>query len=205
MYIENKSIKYKSKIIQKIIKNFINELPLEIKNILNKYETKITITNIRSELNYQSEYPGCYLMEFDNNKPIAHIYISEKNNISDIKNILSHEIGHLLDQVLGCFYNNVNVSSENIRLYPLSLTHEEIRFFIKKESDFFSYRKESVTEIDFILEKYDLQEEFANCVAQVLTSKSKSKFPVTKNTIAEVFNEFNAKYFNVFKTPVVIL
>lgn len=204
MYIENKSTKRKSKKICKTLQEFLLKLPLEIKNILNRYNTLITITNIKNDLQYETECVGCYLMEFNKNKPIAHIYISETNDINKVANVLSHEIGHLLDQVLGCFYNKVNISKENIKNFPLSLTHDEIVLFIKKESDFFTQIKRTIsTEIDLLIEKYDLQEEFANCVAQVLTNTSKSRFPVTKNTLAEVFSEFNKDNFNVFKIPLV--
>lgn len=185
MKIINKSTTHKGKIIEKIINKHITELPTYILDILKEYKTNIIIGNLKNELKYKFNYEGCYEMRFEKNEKIAYVYINDSNPLRKIKLIFGHEIGHLLDEVIGCKKNNVDITKENIKIFSLSTTNDKIRTFIRKESDFFTQITPSKDEKFKLLEEYDIEEEFANCVAEILANKRRLKMLATKQVILE--------------------
>lgn len=189
MNIINNSKTLKGYITYKICKKFINSLSENMKNIIDEFNTEVYITNIKKTFNYKNNYKGSYKMFFNKEGKKVIIYIDE-NNVLSSKSVMGHEIGHLIDAILGCFYNNVKITAENVEKFKYSLTNENINFSIKNESDFFiQITRDNQTEDEILLENYDIEEEFANCISELLNNNHHNSFISTKQLILCDFNK----------------
>lgn len=177
----------KSRKIEKKIKKSISKLGCYIFNLLKDIDICINICDILYHTNIQST--GCYFLNEHNGKVFANIYIDSKTK-HNIKNTFYHEIGHLIDDIVGCLENKVSFTKENAKIYKFSQTNNDFIFFNKIENDFFTQIKRNDFD-DFTF--FDLRESFANSFADMVIGKRNMSMVNIKHIIYQVVEKHSNK------------
>lgn len=175
----------KSKKIEKILNKSISNISNYIYNLIKDFEFHITICNIKLNTNVYGK--GCYFLTEENNKTIVNIYIDNKFNHM-VKYTFYHEIGHLVDDILGCIKHNVLFTKENANKYHFSQIDEDFIFFNKTENDFFTQIKRN--DIDDLTYQ-DLRESFADCIAEMMIGIKMFYMNNTKSVIYKIIEKEN--------------
>lgn len=167
----------KNKIIERKIRNCISKFPTYINEFLMYFDIRIVLCNIKdtygvsgkgSYVAHSSYGMNSYLISIDN------------TSIMGIENVLCHEIGHFIDDVVGCIINGKEITQENTKKYKISYTQKEYQDAVSCEHDFFVQCKRSGNEE---MDKRDYSEVFADCFAEMILGRKTHSLLNTKRII----------------------
>lgn len=176
-------------ITTKIVERCIEKLPKFLWNILMKFRVRIYITDVFEMTGIHGL--GCYYLDKTQNGVEEIAILIEKKTCNKAKSIFYHEIGHFLDDLLGCYKANVPFTKENRATYRFSKNDECFHYSNFSENDFFTQIKRNTNDEMFF---EDMRESFAECFAEIMMNKRCLKMKATKNVIfyelKENFSEF---------------
>lgn len=157
-----------SKMQEKALKNTLNRYSKRVHEILNNFNIEIIIKPVFTKSG--THVKGSYIME----KEIVQICIDSKCNIENTKFVLGHEIGHLIDEYLGCIVSNKPFNESTRKHYKLSKIDSNFKDAALIEDDLYMNGEN---------EEYRLAEYFADCFSDLISGKRFFKSTRSKDVI----------------------
>ena len=171
-----------------MVQKAINKLPKFLLNILTGFRIRVYVTNVFQMTGIRCL--GCYYVtESENEKKEISILIDKKTCLN-AKYIFYHEVGHFLDELLGCYKAKVPFIEKNRSIYRFSRTDSTFHHANLHEKYYFIQTERSNEKNDMFY--YDMMESFADCFAEIMMNKRCFKMNTTKNHIsAEIKKNFS--------------
>lgn len=189
MVVYTDDLNFGTYITAKIVEQCIAKFPKFLWNILMKFRVRIYITDVFQSTGVHGL--GCYYLERTKDKVEEVAILIDKKTYGKAKFVFYHEIGHLLDDLLGCYKAKVPFTRQNRSIYRFSKTSAEFHYSNLSENDFFTQIKRTSYDEMFY---EDMRESFAECFAELMIGKRCLKMKRTKDVIraelSENFSEF---------------
>lgn len=161
-----------------IVQKAINKLPKFLSNILMKFRVRVYVTDVFKMTGIHGL--GCYYFNKAKYGEEVAILI-DKKTYSNARYVFYHEVGHFLDDLLGCYKEKVSFTKKNRSMYRFSKTNEYFHNLNLFENDFFIQIKRSNQKNEIFYE--DMRESFAESFAEIMTGKRSFKMKRIKDFI----------------------
>lgn len=167
----------KNKIIERKIRACISKFLSYINDFLMYFDIRIAICNIKDT--YGVNGKGSYVAHsaYGMNSYLISI---DNTSIVGVESVLCHEIGHFIDDIIGCIINQKEIKQENAKKYKISHTQAEYQETVACEHDFFVQCQRSGNEE---MDKHDYSEIFADCFAEMILGRKTHSLLNTKRII----------------------
>lgn len=167
----------KNKIIEKKIHKCTSKFPNYILDFLSNFDIRIILCDIKDAYGVlgKGSYIACSRYGLD-----TYLISIDNNSITGIDFVLCHEIGHFIDDIIGCIINEKEINLENTRKYKISYTQKDYQEAVANEHDFFVQCKRSGNE-EF--DKHDYAEIFADSFAELILERKTCSLLNTKRCI----------------------
>ena len=116
----------------KKIQSYIDAIPGVYKKVLSDLDVNVCF--MEHPKNFKFKYLGCCHIDTTENHQSINVYIHPKCPMTDLESCFFHEIGHILDCVLGCKYLEKELTANNLKQYTLTSMDKEMQIVFNNSS-----------------------------------------------------------------------